>query len=92
MRHKCEAYISHSCHTIFKCVLRDYNYFPCLDNLRKSSAQYQWDLTMQDHKEEDEEIKKAGERFLNPDSTGAFLSRPTAPPTLKNKSGKLFTN
>ena len=40
----------------------------------------------------DEEIKKAGERFLNPDSTGAFLSRPTAPPTLKNKSGKLFTN
>ena len=40
----------------------------------------------------DEEIKKAGERFLNPDSTGAFLSRPTAPPTLKNKSGKLFTS
>ena len=40
----------------------------------------------------DEDIKKAGERFLNPDSTGAFLSRPTAPPTLKNKSGKLFTN
>lgn len=40
----------------------------------------------------DEEIKKAGKRFLNPDSTGAFLSRPTAPPTLKNKSGKLFTN
>ena len=40
----------------------------------------------------DKEIKRAGERFLDADSTGAFLSRPTAPPTLKTKSGKLFSN
>ncbi len=40
----------------------------------------------------DEEIKKAGDRFLDADLTGAFLSRPSAPPTLQTKSGKLFSN
>ncbi len=38
----------------------------------------------------DNEIKKAGLKFLNPNDAGAFLNRPTAPPQLKIKSGELF--
>ena len=39
---------------------------------------------------EDNQIRKAGLKFLNPNEAGAFLNRPTAPPQLKRSSGKLF--
>ncbi len=38
----------------------------------------------------DNEIKKAGLKFLNTNDAGAFLNRATAPPQLKIKSGELF--
>ena len=41
-------------------------------------------------KVEDNQIKKAGLKFLNPNDAGAFLNRPTAPPQLKRSSGQLF--
>ena len=39
---------------------------------------------------EDNQIRKAGLKFLNPNEAGAFLNRPTAPPQLKRSSGQLF--
>jgi ectoine hydroxylase-related dioxygenase (phytanoyl-CoA dioxygenase family) len=38
------------------------------------------------------EIVKAGDKFLEVGSANAFLTRPTAPPGLKKKSGKLFNS
>ena len=43
-------------------------------------------------KVKDKEIIKAGLSFLNPNQADTFLKRPTAPPELKTKSGKLFKN
>jgi hypothetical protein len=38
------------------------------------------------------EIVKAGDKFLEVGSANTFLTRPSAPPELKKKSGKLFNS
>ena len=40
----------------------------------------------------DEEIKKAGNRFLDSERAETFLKRTSVPPTLKAKAGKLYSN
>ena len=40
----------------------------------------------------DEEIKKAGDRFLDSERAETFLKRTSVPPALKVKAGKLYTN
>ena len=37
-----------------------------------------------------EEIIKAGDKFLDVNNADTFLKRPTAPPELSKKGGKLF--
>ena len=39
-----------------------------------------------------EEIIKAGNNFLDVNDVDTFLKRPTAPPELSKKGGKLFNN